>query len=258
MKLDWSGRGWPRVCVFTVIGTVACIGFAFAFDSYSFTTGTWRWGTDPVNNLLIPLLIAPPFFFLLLSKMRQLSIALHELMTVAMTDGLTSLLNRRAFMEMVDGYFERARKAATASSGAFLLIDIDDFKIINDRFGHDTGDEALKLVADTIAASVRETDLVCRIGGEEFCVFIPGQSPENIRMAAERIRAAVHDAAFIARGQRHHLSVSVGGVIFDRDASFSYLYRGADEGLYLAKRTGRNRVELSSFATAAAAQQTMH
>jgi diguanylate cyclase (GGDEF)-like protein len=248
MELDWSARGWARVYAFTVLGTAACIAFAFAFDSFSFTTGTWQWGSDPINNLVIPLLIAPPFFFVLLNKTRQLAIAHHELLALATTDSLTSLLNRRAFTEMVDGFLKKAAgKASAPSDGALLVIDVDHFKVVNDRFGHDSGDEALKLIAKAISSSVRETDLVGRMGGEEFGVFMPGQSPEHVRIVAERIRSAVKEAAFVARGERHSLSVSVGGVLFDRRASFMDLYQEADERLYCAKRTGRNRVELCTF-----------
>lgn len=258
MATDWSSRGWARVYALTALGTVICIGVAFAFDSYSFENRTWRWGSDPINNVLIPLVLAPPFFFVLLSKMRQLAIAHRELMTVASTDSLTSLLNRRAFTEMVDGYLKRVQKAATPSHGALLVIDVDHFKLVNDRFGHDSGDEALKLIARTISDTVRETDLVGRMGGEEFCVFIPGQSPERITVVAERIRAAVNEAAFNPRGEPHDLSVSVGGVIFDRATPFSDLYRGADERLYSAKRNGRNRVELTNFDPDGAELPTVH
>ena len=106
MEPDWSAKGRARIIALTALGTVICIGFSFAFDSYSLVDGTWRWGSDPLNNLIIPLLLAPPFFYFLLSKMRQLSIAHHELMTIASTDSLTSLLNRRAFTEMVEGYLK--------------------------------------------------------------------------------------------------------------------------------------------------------
>lgn len=258
MIVDWTQRGWARVYMFTVLGTVACIVFAYTFDSYSFTTGEWRLSDNAINNLLIPLFLAPPFFFLLLSKMRQLAIAHQELMTIATTDGLTSLLNRRAFAEMVDGYFERAQKSSVTTRGALLIIDVDHFKVINDSFGHDIGDDALKLIATTIASTVRETDLVGRLGGEEFCVFIPGQPPDQILGLAERIRLAVHDAAFIARGQRHTLSISVGGVFFDSMATFSDLYREADERLYCAKRTGRNRVVLRGLHSDMTMQPVLH
>jgi diguanylate cyclase (GGDEF)-like protein len=129
-----------------------------------------------------------------------------------------------------------------------LVIDVDHFKTINDRFGHDRGDEALKLIAGVIAANVRDTDLVGRLGGEEFCVFLPEQSREAVSMVAERIRVAISDAVFAVGGEHHPLSVSVGGAIFDGgSAHFKALYQGADERLYHAKRTGRNRVELSTL-----------
>ncbi len=258
MEPDWSAKGRARIIALTALGTVICIGFSFAFDSYSLVDGTWRWGSDPLNNLIIPLLLAPPFFYFLLSKMRQLSIAHHELMTIASTDSLTSLLNRRAFTEMVEGYLKLVDEAAAPKHGALLVIDVDYFKAVNDRFGHDTGDEALKLVANTISANVRGTDLVGRFGGEEFCVFIPGQPADRIPVIAERIRSAVNNAAFIAGGQSHPLSVSVGGVIFENHAPFGDLYRGADEELYNAKRNGRNRVELSAFDRDAAMQANLH
>ena len=257
--IDWSARGRARVWALTALGTAACIAVAFAVDSYSFETGRWRWGSDPLNNLLIPLILAPPFFFVLLDKMRQLAVAHRELMTVAATDGLTSLLNRRAFTEMVDGYLKRVEAAEKASpGGAMLLIDVDHFKTVNDRFGHETGDEALKLIAAAIRGTVRDTDLVGRMGGEEFCVFLPGQPAERVAAVAERIRVAVTEAEFTPSGSRHDLSVSVGGVTFGDAPPFSDIYRGADERLYAAKHNGRNRVELSAFAPGGANQPTMH
>src|SRR3990167_5663982 len=188
INLDWSARSRARAWALTALGTVICIAVAFAVDSYDMATGRWRWGADPVNNFVIPVLLAPPFFFLLLDKMRQLAIAHTELMTVATTDGLTSLLNRRAFTEMVDGYLKRVEESAKTPDGALLVIDVDHFKVVNDRFGHDRGDEALKLIAAAIRDAVRESDLVGRIGGEEFCVFMPGQPLEGASVIAERIR----------------------------------------------------------------------
>lgn len=244
LSWDWSKRGRARVFGLTALGTSACILFAFAFDSYSFATGQWRWGTDPANDFLIPLVIAPPFFFFLLSKLRELAIAHHELMTVASTDSLTSLLNRRAFTTMVDGYLERVEEQPDGSRSALLVVDVDHFKSVNDRFGHDCGDSALKLVARTIKGAVRDVDLVGRMGGEEFCIFIPGLSPDGIRGVAERIRLAVSETRFLAAEHPYRLSVSVGGAIFSEEADFSSLYRCADQWLYFAKENGRNRVEV--------------
>jgi diguanylate cyclase len=243
MKLDWSAQGRARVYALMAVGTLVCIGVAFAVDSYDMASGGWRWGADPVNNIVIPLVLAPPFFFLLLDKMRQLAIAHKELMTVAATDSLTSLLNRRAFTELVDGYLKRVEESDRRGGGALLVIDVDHFKAVNDHFGHQKGDEALKLIAKTIRETVRDTDLVGRVGGEEFCVFMPGQAPDSAADVAERIRQAVARAGFTPDGARHALSISVGGVAFDQPFAFSDLYRSADERLYAAKHNGRNRVE---------------
>lgn len=246
-RLDLSSRGKPRVYLLTAAGTLFCILAAFAIDSYSFETGTWRWGDDPVNNLLIPLIVAPPFFWFLLSKLRELSIAHSELMNVAATDALTSCLNRRAFTALVDGYLERVERHEGAGSGALLVLDVDHFKAVNDNFGHDLGDEALKLIAGTIKSMVREIDLVGRLGGEEFAVFLPSADPARTALVADRIRAAVRSAPFAPYGRKHDLSISVGGATFDRGATFADLYRAADERLYAAKNAGRDRVDITRY-----------
>lgn len=251
MRIDWSARGRARIYVVTAAGTAICIALAFLFDSYSIASGEWRWGGDPINNFLIPLLIAPPFFLLFMTKLRELAIAHHELMTIAMTDSLTSLLNRRAFTEMVDAYLKRVARSPNPSHDGLLLIDVDHFKQVNDRYGHENGDQALSLIANTIIANVRETDLVGRMGGEEFGVLLPSQSEERISAVAERIRGAVAEAYFAPAGAPHALSVSVGGVMFSQGFTFIELYRSADELLYVAKRNGRNRVELTTVAPAA-------
>jgi diguanylate cyclase (GGDEF)-like protein len=242
--MDLSATGWGRIVLLTVLGTLCCIAGTFILDSYSFATNSWRWGVDPVNDVVIPLVIAPPFFLYLLSKLRELAIAHRELMVVASTDPLTSCLNRRAFTAMVDRYLDRIEERQSERRGALLVIDVDHFKTINDRFGHDRGDQALMAVASTIRSSLREPDVFGRIGGEEFSVFLPSASPESADRVAERIRANICAAEINLDGEDCRLSVSIGGVTFDRDTSFSELYRYADQRLYAAKRGGRNRVEM--------------
>lgn len=249
--LDLSSRGKTRVYLLTAVGTCFCILAAFAIDSYSFETGVWRWGDKPINNLVIPLVLAPPIIFFLLSKLRELSIAHHELMNVASTDALTSCLNRRAFTALVDGYLERVVQQKSLESGALLVIDVDHFKNVNDSFGHDSGDVALRLIADTIKSSVREIDLVGRLGGEEFSVFMPNLDPSRTAIVADRIRIAISAVTFTPDGQPHRLSVSVGGATFDRRATFADLYRHADQRLYAAKNAGRDRVDIQPYRLAA-------
>jgi diguanylate cyclase len=233
---------WPQIILLTCLGTLLCIVVAFTIDSISFIDGTFRWGVEPLKNLVIPLILAPPILLFLLSRMRQLAMAHQQLEIIASTDVLTDCLTRRAFTTLVDAYLERVALQEKRREGALLVIDVDDFKAINDQFGHDNGDEALKMIAATIKSSLRDIDLIGRIGGEEFSVFLPGAAPEAARSVAERIRRSVAQSLFMPRGSPVGLSVSVGGTTFGGPANFSELYRDADRQLYKAKRTGRNRV----------------
>jgi diguanylate cyclase (GGDEF)-like protein len=219
---------------------------AFALDSFSFQEQRWRMGTNPINDLIIPLVIAPPFFFYLLSKMRQLAIAHEQLMTVATTDGLTACLTRVAFSTLVDAYLQRvAGQAGRTQGGALFVVDVDHFKRVNDGFGHGAGDEALKLVVKSISSILREVDLLGRLGGEEFGVFLPGLASDQAEMVAHRVRAAVKNSQFCPQGTPWDLSISVGVATFATETSFSELYKFADQRLYEAKRNGRNRVEIA-------------
>jgi diguanylate cyclase len=247
--LDLSARSWTRVILLTIAGTLCCIVFAFTFDSYSFQENLWRLGTSPKDNVIIPLLIAPPFFFYLLSKLRQLAIAHDQLLVVASTDSLTSCLTRVAFTTLVDAYLERVDRQEWRRVGALLVMDVDHFKNVNDNYGHDAGDEALKLIVQSIRSTLREVDLVGRIGGEEFSVFLPGILPDQVFVVAERIRETVKAAIFCPAGAPHKLSISIGGATYLRSTSFSELFKLADKRLYEAKRNGRNRVELCQLSS---------
>lgn len=231
-----------RVLALTSLGTVFCSLLAVAYDSYSFSEGIWRLGPRPWNNVVIPLLVAPPFFYLLLSKLRALSVAHHRLEVVASTDGLTSCLNRAAFATLVEAYLERFDGDPEHGKGALLIIDVDNFKAVNDTYGHDHGDDALRLIAEAIRQNLRDRDLVGRLGGEEFCVFLPSASETQSRQVAERIRQSVQEVKFLPNGDVCTLTVSVGGAAFCKASSFSILYREADQRLYAAKRAGRNQV----------------
>ncbi|MEP0275633.1 MAG: GGDEF domain-containing protein [Nitratireductor sp.] len=245
--IDLSPTGKGRVYVMTVLGTLMCMLLAFVLDGYSIESGQWALGERWVNNLIIPALVAPPFFYFLLSKLRELSLAHRELLTVASTDSLTNCLNRRAFSSLVDGYLSRFDEVREPGNGALLILDVDRFKAVNDLFGHDSGDEALRLIAGVIRSAVRDIDLVARIGGEEFGVFLPGLDLTQALAIAERIRAAVEAVEFKPTGERYRLSLSIGGVTFMPPATFSQLYRSAARRLYAAKHAGRNRVEIGAL-----------
>lgn len=251
-RIDFSRKSWARVTVLTILGTLCCIAVAFLYDSYSFSDGSWRWGDNPVNNVVIPMLLAPPFFLFLLGKLRELAIANERLMQIASTDGLTSCLSRAAFTTLVDAYLQKFASADEPThEGAFLVLDVDHFKSVNDRFGHDTGDEALKLIVARVRETVRDIDLVGRMGGEEFGVFLPGVSPGDTATVAQRILRSVAATNFSPGGVSCPLSVSIGGTTFaaPHAADFAILYKVADRRLYDAKRNGRNRVELATLPT---------
>lgn len=247
-RLDCSPEKWPRVIVLTVLGTLCCIAVAFVVDSYSIEHG-WRLGPRPMNNVVIPLLLAPPFFFYLLSKLRQLAIANSRLMQIASTDNLTSCLSRAAFTTLVDAYLSKVSENRTETEGALIVFDVDHFKSVNDRFGHDNGDKALKLIVQKVKSEVRDIDLLGRMGGEEFAIFMPGVSRGSTMAVAERIRTSVCEIKFKPEGTDCQLSISLGVSTFAVPATFQDLYRSADQQLYEAKRNGRNRVKVQHYRT---------
>jgi diguanylate cyclase len=194
--------------------------------------------------VVLPLLLGGPTSFWHLVRLQQLKLANEKLHVLASTDWLTACLNRRAFTDAVTAELETPRDDPDAIEGAFLVIDADNFTMINDRYGHDRGDEALQLMARIIKSKVRDGDLVARMGGEEFGVFLKGAGFETAGLVAERIRNAIRSAAFSPDGSAHPLSVSVGGAVFEGVIGFTELFRVADQMLYGAKQAGRNRVEI--------------
>jgi diguanylate cyclase (GGDEF)-like protein len=160
--------------------------------------------------------------------------------TAAMTDLLTGLFNRRAFLEAANRMIEqRGRKSQPVS---VLMFDLDKFKSINDRFGHAVGDDALKVFAAAASANIRSTDVLGRLGGEEFAAIIPGNSPEA-GLVAERLRAAFQAAGVVISGHQIGATVSIGVVTAIPPASIDSLLARGDAALYRAKHNGRNRVE---------------
>lgn len=169
--------------------------------------------------------------------MAALEAANKRLQERANRDRMTGFHTREAF-------FDRFRNIRRKSdNGVLLLIDVDHFKTISDTYGHLIGDRALKVIARAIQRSVRECDVVGRIGGEEFCVFLPAVSREQAASIAERLRAEVEQVVFWPRrGTRHPLSVSVGVAFCNGKCSLTQMMHRADLCLYDAKAKGRNMV----------------
>jgi len=246
MKLDLSPESWGRVILSTVLGTSICVAAAVYVDSFNFANmddaGRVR---ALLTDVVLPIVLAVPMFLFFTGKLRELAIAHRHLTIYASTDGLTQVMNRAAFSTLVDAYLKDVHASAGRAGGALLIIDADNFKAVNDRYGHDRGDEALIAIAAAIKAMLRAPDIVGRLGGEEFGVFLPGANADQAERVAERIRASVSATAFAPAGTPHELSVSVGGAVFAATLPFADLFRVADRQLYAAKQHGRNRVEIA-------------
>lgn len=161
-------------------------------------------------------------------------------------DSLTGLLNRRAFTQQAQLLCQRA--ARDGSTLAVVMLDLDFFKRVNDHYGHPAGDAVIIHMADVIRASVRDTDLAARVGGEEFMLVLPHSSADNAGVVAEKIRHQLAQAPLVLpSGQPVSMTVSAGVVACQpMDAThFEALYSAADGALYQAKQAGRNRVEVA-------------
>jgi diguanylate cyclase (GGDEF)-like protein len=166
----------------------------------------------------------------------------RNLERLATTDALTDLPNRRRFFEVARRWI--AREGAAGVASGWLVIDVDHFKQVNDRYGHDAGDRVLRAVAAALLGAVRGGDVVARMGGEEFAVFLPGAERTAALTVAERLRAAVASAQMPVAGVRVTVSVGAcarpGGTI-DLDEVLAE----ADAALYRAKAGGRDRVAVA-------------
>ncbi|HEX9982627.1 MAG TPA: diguanylate cyclase [Thermoanaerobaculia bacterium] len=168
----------------------------------------------------------------------------RQLEELSLTDGLTSLRNRRAFEQQLGQTFEHARRYTRPLSIA--VVDIDHFKQVNDMYGHQAGDCVLRAVAQVLDHGTRQTDFVARVGGEEFAILLPETQLFEAMQFGEKIRAAVEGATVRMAETAHRVTVSVGiaSIPHSDVKDVTELYDAADQALYRAKNRGRNRVEI--------------
>ncbi len=164
---------------------------------------------------------------------------------LAIIDGLTGIYVRRHFLERAEEEVNRSKYHKLDIS--FLMADIDHFKICNDRYGHLVGDAVLSQLAAILKKNVREVDIVCRYGGEEFALALPDTDKKAALTVSERIRETVEEFTFRAYDEKPQLTISIGVSSYPADGkNLQQLIEAADRALYNAKNSGRNRVCLAS------------
>lgn len=196
---------------------------------------------------MLPLLLLALFLAALLSLSLWFVLRvllLPQLSQAAQTDGLTRLMNRSAFMDAAMDLLADGEEHG--SSHVFAIMDVDQFKKINDTYGHDCGDVALVSVADVLATVMRRDDLVCRFGGEEFALLLPTDEQAG-RKVLERLRVQLEMSRVAYNGREIPVTVSIGAAATSECGyNLDYLYTCADRCLYAAKQGGRNCVEWAS------------
>jgi diguanylate cyclase (GGDEF)-like protein len=244
-------RIWAKAALCAIIAVIAAQTISFSVRAI---LGKPADHVALLLLLILPVVITLPIALFVFRQTAELGrahaallVANETLARKASRDQMTGLLNRESFFNQIDVL------RLSPAGGTLLIIDVDHFKRINDRFGHPTGDDALMCIASAIAVAVRKGDIVGRIGGEEFGAFLVGADRQEAMQVAQRVRGAVESVEFTAgEGERVLLTVSVGGAISDSEPALGDLMRQADSCLYQAKRAGRNRVIIESGLTVAA------
>ena len=245
----WRGRSEPLVSRWPAIFMLFAHGSLFLLRTPLAGMLPWLQTGQVVQSVWLivmtfeALLFTISIAFILLAMAKERSE--YRLRTVAMVDSLTGIANRRAFLQ--DGAELTKRHAANPCPAAILLIDLDHFKSINDRFGHAIGDRVLQIFARTAQENIKAPDLIGRLGGEEFAVVFYDIGQERAAARAELIRTAFAEAADEVDGYPVAATLSI-GMVFCRSAVLDVpeLLIQADEALYDAKERGRNRVEIAS------------
>src|SRR5262245_19281911 len=231
-------RRWPAIFVPILHGTVFLFPIPLASllpaDSGIVSLASGWIAVFALETMLY--VVGTAFIVLVLAKERTARIQRDA----ASTDELTGILNRRGFFAAAQQLV--ARQAKKGEPVSVLMFDLDNFKRINDTFGHAIGDEALRVFATTATTSMRASDVVARFGGEEFVAMIPG-SLADATVAAERVRLAFQAAGEVVAGRPVAVTVSIGAASAALCADVAALLATADGALYQAKAKGRNRVE---------------
>ncbi len=234
---QWTATWGSMLCAATLLSAYDAIDNELLRPNDPVTLASWLWFI--LFDLPMPILA-----FLLVLAWRARDRALAELSILSVTDQLTGAMNRRGFFERAVVAIAQSRR--TALPTAVVMFDIDRFKLINDSYGHTVGDEVLRLLSRTLSSAIRPGDILARLGGEEFVVFLHDSSGDAAVAIADQLRAAIRAGVPHPAGSNKVLTVS-GGVAVLKDelepeASLMIALKAADEALYVAKSEGRDRI----------------
>ncbi|MFO7527283.1 MAG: GGDEF domain-containing protein [Marinobacter sp.] len=190
---------------------------------------------------------------LLITFIQRVTIENFKNYELAINDPLTQLLNRRAFLPLFHHDHSRAERSQKPLS--VVIADLDDFKQVNDTWGHNAGDQALREVARRLKDCLRKQDVVCRWGGEEFLILLPETDSNGAMRVAEKCRSSVSETLIDIMGHGHTQTISLGVATLTGGESVEELINRADRALYSAKKSGRNRVELARVTAAPSSQK---
>lgn len=230
---------------------LAVMGFASTASLTALFILPWDAALKILENMAVPMMIGNTIGVivtgLILRHQRNRFREVETLVERAASDALTGLLNRRVFDEEAPRLAQAMTEARQSCS--VLVIDIDNFKALNDTFGHAAGDKVLKEVAEEIVANTLPSDLVARYGGEEFSVVLPYCNAKNAQHVANRIRRSIETNTVDVRGVKLRVTVSIGvHGVKEGGEPFLDAFDSADTALYKAKSDGKNRVEIDEAA----------
>jgi diguanylate cyclase (GGDEF)-like protein len=247
----WRGRSEPLVSRWPAIFMLFAHGALYLLRTPLGDLLPWLTRNNPLlesvwlsvlsfEALLFTIAIA----FILLAMAKERAEYRHK--TAAMIDPLTGISNRRAFLQEGEEHF--ARQVSDPRPTAVMLLDLDNFKSINDRYGHAVGDQVLEIFAKIASSCLRRIDLFGRLGGEEFGALLHDTTRDRALVVAEQIRSAFAAATREVEGRPIAGTVSIGIVVaYDTVLDLSALLAQADHALYRAKHAGRNRIEIASI-----------
>ena len=176
----------------------------------------------------------------------------EKLRELAATDGLTRIYNRRHFFELANRECERVKRYGAALS--MLMVDVDNFKLVNDTYGHEAGDELIKMVAQTMLANIRPFDFIFRWGGDEFLLILVNVDQRRLHASADRIRTAVQNTGLRFGSDTIRGTVSVGGTVAEPDDMDKSILARTDGFMYRCKEEGRNKCLVDNLSMPPAAQ----